>query len=147
YAGIRPQRVRRLVNLEGLGMPGSEPSQAVERYRRWLDELAAGMRLRDYGSRDEVVERLLQNNPRLRPDYARFLAQHWSAPNAAGRYELLGDPAHKVVNPILYRVDEVLAVWREITAPVLWVMAELGSRFQRFARTEEYERRLAVIPR
>ena len=41
YAGARPQRVRRLVNLEGFGMPATRPDQAPKRYARWMDELKA----------------------------------------------------------------------------------------------------------
>ena len=36
---------------------------------------------------------------------------------------LRGDPAHKMVNPVLYRYEEVHACWREVSAPVLWVDA------------------------
>ena len=32
YGGIRPQRIRRLVNLEGFGLPATRPAQAPERY-------------------------------------------------------------------------------------------------------------------
>ena len=39
YAGVRPQRIRRLVNLEGFGMPATRASQAPTRYGRWMDEL------------------------------------------------------------------------------------------------------------
>ena len=39
YAGARPQRVRRLVNLEGFGMPRTQPEQAPGRYAKWMDEL------------------------------------------------------------------------------------------------------------
>ena len=59
YAGVRPHRVRRLVNLEGVGMRGSPADRAPQRYAQWLDELAAGARMRDYGSLDEVAQRLM----------------------------------------------------------------------------------------
>jgi pimeloyl-ACP methyl ester carboxylesterase len=36
---------------------------------------------------------------------------------------LRGDPAHKIVNPLLYRYEEVRAIWAEVTAPTLWVEA------------------------
>ena len=39
YAGIRPQRVAKLVNLEGFGLAPTLPEQAPRRYARWLDEL------------------------------------------------------------------------------------------------------------
>ena len=41
YAGVRPERIRRLVNMEGFGMPEYRASQAPERYGRWIDELKA----------------------------------------------------------------------------------------------------------
>src|SRR3954465_14543127 len=41
YAGSRPHRVRRLVNLEGFGMAATHPSQAPGRYAKWMDELKA----------------------------------------------------------------------------------------------------------
>jgi pimeloyl-ACP methyl ester carboxylesterase len=36
---------------------------------------------------------------------------------------LRGDPAHKIINPLLYRYEEVRAVWAAVTAPTLWVEA------------------------
>ena len=41
YGGIRPERVRRLVSLEGFGLSRTKPEQAAGRYRKWLDELRA----------------------------------------------------------------------------------------------------------
>ncbi|MGH6611710.1 MAG: alpha/beta fold hydrolase, partial [Burkholderiaceae bacterium] len=41
----------------------------------------------------------------------------------AGRYRVAGDPAHRIINPTLYRLDEVLACWRRVECPVLWVHA------------------------
>src|SRR5690606_27228926 len=38
YAGVRPRRIRRLVNLEGVGLRARDPDQAPQRYRDWLDE-------------------------------------------------------------------------------------------------------------
>jgi pimeloyl-ACP methyl ester carboxylesterase len=121
YAGVRPERIRRLINLEGFGMPQTKPEHALKRYRAWLDELKEPARLRHYSSVDAVAERLRRNNPRLSADKAAWLAPHWSEQREDGHWHILGDPAHKRSNPVLYRVDEVLACWREITAPVLWV--------------------------
>eukprot|EP01137_Pigoraptor_chileana_P034696 Opistho-2@27625 len=55
YAGVRPARICRLINLEGFGMPRCAPAQAPGRYAKWLDELKAPQRLRDYASLDEVA--------------------------------------------------------------------------------------------
>jgi pimeloyl-ACP methyl ester carboxylesterase len=148
YAGVRPQRVRRLVNLEGFGMPRTEPTQAPGRLAQWLDELAQPQVLRDYASADEVAQRLQTNNPLLAPDKAAWLAQHWAGPDAAGRWRLRADAAHKRTNPVLYRVDEVLATWQRITAPVLWVEGDLTDVEKwwghRYPRSEFHERLAAV---
>lgn len=150
YGGVRPQRVRRLVNLEGFGMPETKPHHAPRRYAQWLDELKAPQTLRDYASLDEVAERLLKNNPRLAPARAAWLAAHWAERSADGRWRILGDPAHKRTNPVLYRKEEVLECWRRIEAPVLWVEGAAtdiakwwGDRYPR----ADFESRLAVVPR
>ena len=124
YAGARPQRVRRFVNLEGFGMAPTRPEQAPQRYARWLDELREPRRLRPYASFAELADRLQAANPRLARDKAEFLARHWGQQAEETGVVLRGDPAHKVVNPVLYRFEEALACWRAVTAPVLWVDAE-----------------------
>jgi pimeloyl-ACP methyl ester carboxylesterase len=123
YAGIRPGRVGAVINLEGFGLRATRPEQAAKRYAQWMDELKQGATLRDYGSLEEVAERLIKNNPRLKAERAAFLAQHWALPDGAGRYRVAGDPAHRIVNPTLYRIDEVLACWQGVECPVLWVLA------------------------
>ncbi len=65
----------------------------------------------------------MKNNPRLSAERAAFLAQHWSEPDGAGTFPVAGDPAHRIVNPTLYRIDEVLACWQSVECPVLWVQA------------------------
>jgi pimeloyl-ACP methyl ester carboxylesterase len=124
YAGVRPQRVAKLVNLEGFGLPASRPDQAPGRYAKWLDELRERPVMRTYGSLAGVATRLQKTNPRLSDARAAFLAEHWSVRNAQGEWEILGDPGHKLTNPVLYQVEEVLACWKAITAPVLWVEAD-----------------------
>ena len=153
YAGVRPQRIRRLVNLEGFGLPASRPPQAPKRLALWLDELKAPQSLRDYASVDEVAARLLKNNPLLSADKAAWLAPHWShpvaGPDGVDRWQILGDPAHKRVNPVLYHVDEILETWKLISAPLLWVEGDLtdvskwwGHRYSR----AEFHQRLAAVP-
>jgi pimeloyl-ACP methyl ester carboxylesterase len=150
YAGVRPQRVRRLVNLEGFGLPESRPQQAPKRYALWLDELKAPLTLRSYSSVDAVAERLVANNPRLSADKAAWLASQWSRRADDGHWHILGDPAHKRVNPTLYRRDETLECWKRIEAPVLWIEGDRtdvtkwwGDRYPR----ADFEARLAVVPR
>lgn len=152
YAGARPARIRRLVNLEGFGMPATRPSQAPGRYAKWMDELKAYHRgeleLKGYASLDGVAARLMKTNKRLPRDKADWLAPHWARQDAQGQWRILGHAAHKITNASLYRVDEVLEVYRAIQAPVLAVEASddsLGQWWQgRFTLAEYHERLKAV---
>jgi pimeloyl-ACP methyl ester carboxylesterase len=123
YAGARPARVAKLVNLEGFGMPPTRAEDAPRRYARWLDELHERPGLRPYRSFSQLAERLKKGNPRLTDEKADFLARHWGHEAGDGSVVLRGDPAHKIVNPVLYRYDEVRACWQQVAAPVLWVEA------------------------
>jgi pimeloyl-ACP methyl ester carboxylesterase len=149
YAGVRPARVRRLVNLEGFGLAATRPEQAPGRYAKWLDDLREPPEMRVYPDQAAVAARLQKTNPRLPAERAAFLAQHWSAQNAAGEWEILGDPAHKKRGPLLYQAEEALACWRATTAPVLCVEAEDTNMWLWMGAKEEarieLERRFAQL--
>jgi pimeloyl-ACP methyl ester carboxylesterase len=149
YAGIRPQRIRRLVNLEGFGMKTTKPEDAPGRYEKWLDELLVPPKIRGYENQDKVAARLQKTNPRLSGERAAFLSSHWAAPDAQGLWQIRGDPVHKQTGPVLYRIDEVLACWQRITAPVLWVEADDTEAWNWMGPKEEarpeIDRRIAVI--
>jgi pimeloyl-ACP methyl ester carboxylesterase len=153
YAGSRPARINRLVNLEGFGMAVTLPSQAPGRYAKWMDELKALHRgeraLKPYPSAAGVAERLMKTNKRLSRDKAEWLATHWARPDAQGQWRILGDPAHKIVNAQLYRVDETLEVFKCIAAPTLSVHAsdDSLSEWSKGKYTlAEYHERLRCVP-
>ena len=149
YAGVRPARIRRLINLEGFGLPAAKPHHAPKRLLQWLDELKTPQQLRSYDSVGAVAERLQKNNPLLSADKAAWLAPHWSRLAADGQWHILGHPAHKRPNPVLYRAEEILETWKLITAPLLWAEGEQtdvakwwGNRYSR----SEFDARLATVP-
>ncbi|MEO8143754.1 MAG: alpha/beta hydrolase [Betaproteobacteria bacterium] len=145
YAGIRPERVARFVNLEGFGMPATRAEQAPKRYALWMNELREQPRWRPYANFAELADRLQKNNPRLKRERAEFLAGHWGREIEGGGVVLRSDPAHKLVNATLYRVDEARACWQRVTAPVLWIDAAESETVQRMRLTpgELAERRAA----
>lgn len=145
YAGTRPERIAKFVNLEGFGMSRTKADQAPARLLRWLNELRAPPVLRPYDSFAALADRLQKNNPRLRRDRAEFLALHWGKATTDGRVALRSDPAHKIVNATLSRYDEMLAFWQGVTAPVLWVdAAESKTRKQIGIESEDYAERRAA---
>ncbi len=143
YAGSRPERIHKLINLEGFGSPDNAPEQAPKRYAKWLDDIKSLHRgeknLTAYNSVDGVARRLMKTNPRLARDEAgmakaHWLARHWAAEQMtgldAGKWLILGDPAHKLISAYLYRAAETMAIYRSIEAPILMVEASDDSLSQ-----------------
>ena len=153
YGGIRPDRIRRLVSLEGFGLAATLPSQAPGRYARWMDELKAFHRgelsLRAYDSAEGVARRLMKTNKRLSQEKADWLARHWAQPDTDGKWRILGDPAHKITSAQLYRVDEVLELFKAIMAPVLSVESSddnLSQWWKGQYSLGEFHERLRSVP-
>jgi pimeloyl-ACP methyl ester carboxylesterase len=152
YAGVRPERIHRLINLEGFGMPTSRPAQAPGRYAKWMDELKTLHKgeqdLKPYPNVEAVAQRLMKTNPRLSQDKADWLAQHWARPNAQGEWRILGHAAHKVINAQLFRVEEILTIYERISAPTLCVVAQEDSLSQWWKdkyTLAEFKERISVV--
>ena len=149
YAGTRPDKVRRLVNLEGFGMPRSKPSHAPGRMAKWLDELKTPTQLRPYADVGAVADRLTKTNPLLRADRAAWLAGQWSGPTGNGdERALLADANHKRMSPLNAQVDDWLEFYKRITAPLLWIEGDRsdvsvwwGNRYTK----AEFHERLNVV--
>ena len=95
YAGLYPEKVRRVVAIEGLGPP---PSWLAERrakpmHRRltdWIEEVRGlSARLpRRYESLDAAWRRMHEENPHLSREQARHLTVHGVNRNEDGTYRL-----------------------------------------------------------
>jgi len=120
YAGVMPERVRAFVNVEGFGLADSDPGDAPERYRKWLEQ---GRALPEFGAFedfDKLARRIVQRSPHMTMAQARFVAEAWATAGSDG-LQLRADPAHKLPNAVLYRRAEAEACWCNVTAPVLLV--------------------------
>ena len=153
YAGSRPERIRRLVNLEGFGMAATNAAQAPSRMAQWLNEVKSQREddnaLKPYADAAGVAARLMKTNRRLGQDQADWLAQHWARPGPDGQWRILGDSAHKVINPYLFRVEEALAMYQRISVPVLAVEASDDSLSQWWKgkyTLAEFHERLQSVP-
>jgi pimeloyl-ACP methyl ester carboxylesterase len=134
YAGICPDRVQRLVTLEGFGLSPTTPEQAPKRYAKWFDQINHPPRFKPYADFEALAGRLQQSNPRLSHDRALFLAHHSGKTLPSGEVTFNSDPLHKAVSPVLYRLEEAKACWRSITAPVLWLAGADSEIFKGFAK-------------
>lgn len=126
YAGVFPEQIRSYVSMEGFGLAWKAPEDAPGRYRDWIVRKNNTPSFRAYTDFAGVEERLMKENPRLSQEKAKFLAPHWAAQLESGEVQFRSDPKHKMVNPIVYRLEESMACWRKITAPVLWIAADLS---------------------
>ncbi|CAG1005624.1 Tropinesterase [Burkholderiales bacterium] len=146
YAGVRPERMRRVASLEGFGTPEGDPARAPQKFADWLDALQAPPEFKPYPNLAAVADRLQKSNPRLPRERALFLAGHWAHEGADGA-RLRSDPRHKAPFPSVYRLAEMFACWRRIVAPVLWVDAPESFVPQWLADgAEGFARRKAQIP-
>ena len=123
YAGVRQARVDRVVSLEGFGIPAEVADDAPRKIAKWLDAITKPPRFKPYDDIAAVGDRLQQKNSRLPRDKAEFLARRWARTLPDGRAELNSDPRHKMPFPHVYRLEESIAIWRSVEAPVLWVAA------------------------
>jgi pimeloyl-ACP methyl ester carboxylesterase len=124
YAGIRPDRIRCVVNLEGFGLARTSPQQAPGRMRKWLDQLKSPTLRKDYASFEELAGIIQFRYPRFSPAQAAFVAASWGKLDDGGRVRLAGDPRHHWVNPILYKREDAEACWRQLRAPLLMLVGE-----------------------
>lgn len=121
YAGVMPERVAAFVNIEGFGLPESDPDNAPAHYRRWIERSREMRAYATYQDFAELAERIRKRSPRLDEVKALFVAGLWATEEADGTVVLCTDPAHRLPNAVQYRRAEARACWEKITAPVLVV--------------------------
>jgi pimeloyl-ACP methyl ester carboxylesterase len=147
YAGIRPERVKCVVNLEGLGLPRTTPDRAPARFRTWLDQLRSDPPLKTYASHEELAAIIRTRYPRFPPQQAAFVARAWGKLHADGRVRLAADPRHHWVNPILYKREDAEACWHRLTAPLLMLVGEASEAPAKLGADGSAEAMRAAYPR
>ncbi len=146
YAGLRPARVAQLVMMDFLGLKPPPDAASPVLLRKWLDAQAQPPRLPVHEDSAALARRLQTVNPRLSAARAAFLARHVGRIGADGRVEMACDPWHKLPSPFVYRIEDVMACWRQVTAPTLMLFAEHGYVNERFAtEPEALRQRLACF--
>jgi len=131
YAGVMPERVAAFINVEGFGLPESDPDNAPDNYRRWIErsrDMAAYSTYEDFG---QLAERIRKGSPRMDENKALFVASLWAAEEGDGTVALRTDLAHRLPNAVQYRRAEARACWAKITAPVLVVKGAESDFFSR----------------
>ena len=128
FAGLYPERLSRLVNIEGLGDAPSVIAERmagdpVERFRGWLDRRVDVLSrvARTYPDLPTLAARMAKTDQRLTPELAEHLARHASRPNADGTLTLKHDPALGITPALDISDATKRRLWEEISCPVLLV--------------------------
>lgn len=126
FTGLYPEKVRRFVNIEGLGPSPKtraerEAAGYANRFREWIDKrrAAAGRIPRRYPSIEAAYARMKEENSFLTDEQARHLTIHGASRNEDGTWSWKFDPYLNVwpfEDVPEFRTDEL---WGAITCPML----------------------------
>lgn len=126
YTGLYPDKVRKLVSIEGLGpspkvRAAREASGAPARFRQWIDDKrsAAGRQVRRYPTIEAAYDRMKSENTHLSDDQARHLTIHGISRNEDGSWSWKFDN-HLNIWPVFDLPEaDIVALWQAITCPTL----------------------------
>lgn len=121
YACAFPERVERLVSIEGFGRPPSDLSPA-HRLRRFVEQVRTTEEFTPHVLPDiETCEkRMFDANKRLSPEMVKHLTKH-AVREVEGGYAWKFDYYHRVMATPDWSIDSFRAMWRELKAPVLLI--------------------------
>jgi pimeloyl-ACP methyl ester carboxylesterase len=121
FAGTFPERVTRLVSLEGLGPPDHGFDAAPVRMRAWIEQVrAVRARGEKSFSREEALKRLAANHQGVPEEILATRIPHLVEP----RGELASwraDPLHRTTAPFPFYAKAFLEFEKRVACPVLFV--------------------------
>jgi pimeloyl-ACP methyl ester carboxylesterase len=126
YAGLYPENVRKMVNIEGLG-----PSPKVlaerdaigiqKRFREWIEDKrnAAGRTPKRYPNIEAAYERMKAENSYLTDEQARHLTVHGISRNEDGSWSWKFDNYLNIWAIFDMPREDLFAIWQSVTCPML----------------------------
>jgi pimeloyl-ACP methyl ester carboxylesterase len=123
FTGTFPERVTRLVLLEGAGPPDNRHEVNPDRMRRWVEDVRAirARPLRRMSTREDALRRLADNHPRVGEELLRRRLDALVQPLAEGGFAWKADPLHTTRSPLPFFAASWKAFARRVTCPVLFV--------------------------
>jgi pimeloyl-ACP methyl ester carboxylesterase len=126
YTGTYPERVRKLVSIEGLGPPPAmiERMRARppwERMQGWVQQMRelAARQPRRYATLEAAAQRMREENAFLSEEQALHLTVHGVNRNEDGSYSWKFDNYTRSFAPYRFDVEDMRALWARIECPVL----------------------------
>jgi pimeloyl-ACP methyl ester carboxylesterase len=128
YAGIYPEKVRRLLSIEGFGLPVEDAASrwarpVDQRFREWIDDQRAvsARQPKRYAGIDAALARMMAENGHLSIERARHLTVHGLLRNEDGSYSWKFDNYVRSFPPIELSEEDEHALWGRIACPTLHV--------------------------
>ena len=123
YAGTFPERVSRVVAVEGWGPPVFAHQPAHGRMRQWIDHMHEMERRqpRRYATIEEATRRMMEENPHLTAEMARHLTEHGARRNEDGTLSWKFDNYVRIRSPYEFNLEDASNIWAQIRSPVLLV--------------------------
>ncbi|NOJ39336.1 alpha/beta fold hydrolase [Bradyrhizobium australiense] len=121
YAGTYPERVSRLIVLDGAFLSGSQPAPIAEQMLRWIDQLDRISEHQESTFRtiEEAAKRLSARNKRLTPALALHLASHGVRKGADDLYRWKFDHYQRARAPYRLLPEDYIDLWSRIACPTL----------------------------
>ena len=146
YAGIRPERVARVLSLEGLGLPPSEPGAATGKYRQWMQQVLSDEPSKVYPNANLLKHSIYKGNPSLPDEIIEDLAELWGRPvGDGGAVMLKHDHKHRYANPVRYVYEDVQEIWKATEAKAGLVMAADSPHYEMFNASGRIDQARAAL--
>lgn len=121
FAGARPERVHRLVLMEGVGPPAMTPEVGVDRMRSWLDQAMRPESDRTrLESEEDALARLQFHHRKVPAEVLRSRIPHLSRTDAGG-LSWCYDPQHRRTSPARFDVETFRAFAEQVACPVRFI--------------------------
>jgi pimeloyl-ACP methyl ester carboxylesterase len=125
YSGVYPERVARVVGIEGLGPSPTTivPRLPHQRMQAWISEMRAfaSRRTHHYATLSEAVQRMREANPRLSETMASHLTLHGTNRHEDGTYTWKFDNYVRASSPYDFNMTDAREIWKRITCPTLLI--------------------------
>ncbi len=121
YSGVYPERVAKVVSIEGLG-PSPEyilPRPPQQRMQAWINQMRAfaSRRTHRYATLATAVQRMREANPRLSEAMAHHLTLHGTYRNEDGTYTWKFDNYVRASSPYDFNMADARQIWERIICP------------------------------
>ena len=126
YAGVRPERINYLVNIEGVGPIRGMVPHPADMIGDWLTAQREPKQGLFYNSVDDFADKLMRGNKKLSLANALFLAKAFVAPNPEGRYLVQVDESVRAKLPLYLHREQIEEIWQRVSAKMLFLRGSLS---------------------